>query len=120
MKISVLTTVDNEIALVIDDKFIYKGEFNNKREPDGTGKLTIKDGGLFYKGYFNMTILLKKIDEFKKLTPSCEFCFDEGKLECPNCRGELIYDTNETKTLICAYCEGSGLIKCSHCQQCHH
>jgi hypothetical protein len=115
MRISILTVVNNEIALEIDNKYIYQGELSNKQEPDGIGRLTIKDGGLFYKGYFDMTILQKKIDELKKLAPICEFCFDKGKVECPNCRGELIYDTNESKTLICGYCEGTGLIKCPDC-----
>jgi len=113
--ISVFTTQNNEDALVHENKFIYTGDFNDKREPAGFGRLTIKDGGLFYKGYFDLQILQKKIVEFKELTPSCEFCFDEGKVECPNCRGELIYDTNETKTLICAHCDDTGLIKCLHC-----
>lgn len=113
--ISVFKKVNNVDALVLEEKFIYTGDFNDKREPDGIGRLTIKDGGLYFKGYFDLAILQEKIDELKKLTPKCSFCFDKGEVECVNCKGELISTSNDNEILKCAYCDGTGLIKCSHC-----
>ena len=112
---STFTTFNNEDAFVLEDKYIYTGDFNDNREPEGVGRLTIKDGGLYYKGYFDMNILLEKIEELKKLKPSCNFCFDKGEIECVNCRKELIIDTQNNEILKCLHCDGTGKIKCPHC-----
>jgi len=112
---SVFTTFNNNDALVIEDKFIYTGEFNNKKEPEGIGRLTLKDGGLYFKGYFDMEILLDKIKELRKLKPICRYCFDKGNVECDNCGGEYLYDNKEKRALHCPYCNSTGFIPCTHC-----